>query len=155
VLVVVGLIGVLGNIWLVFLIKYNKDLQVHPMKLIMAISFVDAYMNLNMVANSDICSYGQQKLFARTVLFDSGPVAEYTSLYLLYNISNASDVFLLFVTILLNTFLALDLILMIRLPFKSKESLYTIYLTSSVLISATLSVSYMLIGRIEWSQEYQ
>ena len=121
----------------------------------MTIALIDAFLNLNTVANADICNWGLPELFAKTVVFDTSPQAEYSSLFFLYKIAGEVNFFLIYASILLNTCLAADLIFLIRHPFENKNSWVLTYVVLSLTIAAVLVICYFASMSPKWDPLYQ
>ena len=84
-----------------------------------------------------------------TVLFSSNIEEQYRALWLLEASKNFFAMFLMFTTVMLNTCLAIDLILMIKHPFKAKEKRVTNYVVASITLSFVLVLAWT------WTLEYQ
>ena len=116
------LISVLLGLTFFSFVYYNKELQVHPMKLIMFMTLAESAVQFALLAQFYICTTGANKLFNYTVFFNSDDftlarstiILSYSSMFVAFLCVNLS--------IVLNTMLCLDLILMVRYPFAMKEN---------------------------------
>lgn len=106
---------------MLFVTWYNKELQVHPMKLLFYITLMDAMIGYNILAAYRICDWDLGKVYAETIMRDTSLKAKYEALQILYLSANIFGLFLLAATLMYNTFLGVDLILMIKYPFKVKD----------------------------------
>jgi hypothetical protein len=91
----------------------------------------------------DICKYQLNEIFAASVFFNTSIEAQYRALWLLTASKNFLAIYLLFLSNLLNTCLAWDLILMIKYPFKVKEKRLTRYLCFSIGMSALICFAWI------------
>ena len=126
-------------------VMYTKELQVHPMKIIMFLAFAESIFQYLLLEVNYICKFKQNQLLSWTVYFG---VSDYDLARATTMLATSSDFFALScvsIAISLNTFLCLDLILMVRFPFTKKEGRTAYYLAYSVLVSVaitTLTVFY-------------
>ena len=113
------------------------------MKLLFYISLVDAMIGFNLLASHKVCSWGLYKFFAKTVLkVDSTDTLGYwEALWTLIISMNIYSVWLLFATVMLNSCLACDLILMIKYPFKIKDKRMPWYIASSFSVATFLALA--------------
>lgn len=119
------------------------------MRLFFIISLVDAALcNIVFVA-SNVCSWHLYEIFAATVMFSSSSEAQLKALWIIQASKNAFVISLMFLTILLNTCLAVDLVLMIKHPFQVKEKRVSIYLAVS------MAVTFFLIQAWYFTLEYE
>jgi hypothetical protein len=88
-----------------------------------------------------VCEWELYQLFAKTVLRSDAIEVQYRALWILKVSLNFSAYFLVFLTILLNTCLAIDLVLMIRNPFKAKEVRVPFYLWGCIIVTFCLLAS--------------
>ena len=110
----------------------------------MWIALTDATLCNIVIMAYNVCDYRLYELFARTVLFSSTIESQYRALWILQASKNFIAIFLSLLTFLLNTCLAVDLILMLRYPFASKQKNIPIYLAFSLGIAILLSVIWVL-----------
>ena len=100
----------------------------------MYISFAEAYILFSLVQQFWACELGFNKLFAYTVYYDGSVNAQMNALVKIITVSLLIGVCCTIFTILMQTFLCLDLILMIRYPFEKKEPRVKKYLLFSLVI---------------------
>jgi hypothetical protein len=124
-----------------FFIKFNPSLQVHPMKLIMWISFADSALANVVLISYSVCELHLYELFASTVMFSSTIEDQYRALWILQASKNILAVFLTLLIFLMNTCLAIDMIMMIRYPFSNKAKSIPVYLIYSFSIALGLTIS--------------
>lgn len=120
-----------------FLLLYHtKELQVHPMKLIMYIAFMETLVQFALIMQLQACKWNMNELFAWTVYFQDDIYYKARALAIQIIATIWLAVFATFCTVLLNIMLSIDLILTVRYPFKKKEGRNKIYLAVSVIVSA-------------------
>lgn len=119
-----------------FMLLYNtKELQVHPMKLIMYIAFMETIVQFALILQLKSCEWNLNVLFAYTVYFDSDIYYQARALCIQIISTIWLAVFATFMTVMLNMMLSIDLILTVRYPFKKKDDRNKIYVAISVLFS--------------------
>ena len=119
-----------------FLLLYQtKELQVHPMRLIMYIAFMETVVQFALIMQLQACKWNLNTLFAYTVYFDGDIYYQARGLFIQLIATIWLAVFATFSTVMLNMMLSIDLILTVRYPFKKKEGRNPIYLTISVVFS--------------------
>jgi hypothetical protein len=133
-----------GYILLALAIYSNTELQIHPMKMFMIMALVDTATLFLMFFAGDICKYRLNEIFAATVFFSTSLEAQYRAAWLLIASKNFFAIYLMFLSNLLNTCLATDLIIMIKHPFKVKEKRLTMYLWFSFGLSALICIAWVL-----------
>jgi hypothetical protein len=136
--------SVCGYSLLALVIYCNKELQIHPMKMFMVMALVDAATCLVIMEANDICKLSLYKVFAATVYFSTDPYAQYRATWILIAAKNFAIVFLMLLSNMLNTCLAVDLILMIKHPFKVKEKRFSLYIWFSVCASVLICAAWVL-----------
>lgn len=114
------------------------------MKLILYIGMTDTALSLISYTTYHVCPWGLYQLFAQTVYFRSDPFAYQRALWVLAVSANYFSITLIFLTFALNAFLAVDLILMLKYPFKSKESRVPLYVVFSILVTLVLTTSWVM-----------
>jgi hypothetical protein len=120
-------------------IKFNPSLQVHPMKLVMWISFADSALCNIVLMSYKVCSFHLNEFFAASVMFSSTIEDQYRALWILQASKNIIAVFLSLLLFLLNMCLAIDLIWMIRYPFVSKAKNIPLFLLFSFSVAIVLT----------------
>ena len=126
--------GVLGFIF--FLLVYNtKELHVHPMKLIMYMVLFESMIQLCLISQLYACKLDLYVLFAWTIYFDNliYQQARALMLQIIFTVTLAS--FSVYMVLMLQMMLCVDLILMVRYPFDKKEGRVPIYMAVSVIVS--------------------
>jgi hypothetical protein len=139
---VVSLISVVGYILLALAIYCNKELQIHPMRLFFVMSLVDAAVCLLVYEAGNVCTWNLYEFFAATVFFSEQPQAQYRALWILQATKNYFAILCMFTTIMLNTCLAVDLILMIKHPFKIKEKRTQVYIALSFAVAFLMTTAW-------------
>ena len=133
-----GYASALVNVLFFAAIWRIKELQVHPMRLLMYITVCDASLLVVQQGNLAICDHKQYKLFAWTVFWSNDDDYQILSLAILV-ISNAVQFFLSFcMSFFLNSSLCLDLILVLHNPFKSAEKRLPLYVWASFVGALTM-----------------
>ena len=100
----------------------TKELQVHPLKLVMYITFCDCIVQMSYINFARICEFKLYKLFSWTFFFSQSPQAQYASIAILLQSGYALWFISLNMTFMFNSALCLDLILVLHSPFKSAEA---------------------------------
>ena len=100
----------------------TKELQVHPLKLVMYITFCDCLVQMSYINFARLCEFEAYKLLSATLFFSQTPQAQFTSLALLLESGYAIWWLSLNMTFFFNSALCLDLILVLNSPFKSAEA---------------------------------
>lgn len=116
------LISVLLGLTFFSFVYYNKELQVHPMKLIMFMALAESTVQFSLFSQFFICTTGANQLFNYTVFFSSDDITLARSTIILQYSSMLVAFICVNLSIVLNTMLCLDLILMVRYPFAEKEN---------------------------------
>jgi hypothetical protein len=137
------------NIWFASVIFRNKNLQAHPMKLFAYISLAEALYYGNQFAVYNTCFFKLPQLFSYTVYWsDASYSNQYRALYLFFISQTFIEILGLWISLLLNFCLVMDLVIMITNPFDQKEKYMTMYVWSSgllaVIFSATMDRSVMI-----------
>jgi len=140
IIVSLAFISILGQLVLVLLIHFNEELQVHPLQLIKYITCVDAFIAVCFINSYFVCEVGLPWLYAWTVYGTTTPEALYASILTLELSINVLCLYAIFLMFLLNTFLAVDLILMLKHPFAIKEKRMQIYLIVSFVVAAVPTI---------------
>jgi len=135
-----GLASTIGYSLIAMFIYLNKNLQAHPMRLIMYISMVDSALCWNYYAGYNICKWNLPTLYMRTFLLEDSYQAEWRALQTLTATINFSNLTFFFATVLLNLMLSIDLILMIKYPFASKSKRVPLYLLISFTFALMLAI---------------
>lgn len=138
------ILSIIGYSLLALVIHRNKSLQVHPMNLIYYITIVDSLLLFDVYASFQVCRWHIFEVFASTVLFDSSPARQLDAIWITGASKNFIATGLSYLSILLNTCLAFDLILMIKFPFVVKEKRVPIYLASSIIVAVFVTVNWFL-----------
>jgi len=136
----ISILSILGFLGLGLAIKFNPSLQVHPMKLVMWISFADSALCNIVLMSYNVCSDHLYEFFASTVMFSSDIEDQYRALWILQASKNIIAVFLTLLIFLMNMCLAIDLIWMIRYPFASKSKNIPLFLLFSFSVALVLTV---------------
>lgn len=118
-----------------FFVYSTKELQVHPMRLIMYLAFVESIFQITLLLSERICQFRVNELLSWTIYFSNDPYDVAKATMLLANCCNFFSLGFMSLSISLNTCLCLDLILMVRYPFGKKESRVPWYLTISCIIA--------------------
>ena len=108
--------GVLGFIF--FLLVYNtKELHVHPMKLIMYMVLFESMIQFCLISQLYACKLDLHVLLAWTIYFDNFIYQQARALMIqiIFTVTLAS--FSVYMVIMLQIMLSVDLILMVRYPF--------------------------------------
>lgn len=117
-------------------IYWTKELQAHPMKLIMTIALSESAFQYLLIAQFYICETRANELFSYTVLWSWEEEDLIKSTLILVASSLYCAFFFLLFSLTLNTMLCLDLILMVRYPFERKEARLNKYRFCSVLLAS-------------------
>jgi hypothetical protein len=125
-------------------IWYNKELQAHPMKLIFVIAFVETSLAMITYTSYNVCTYHLYEFFAETVYFRSDLYAQQRALWVLAVSANFFSIFFIFMNIVLNAALAIDLILMLKYPFKAKEPRIPMYVITAFITSCLLCITWVM-----------
>jgi hypothetical protein len=122
-------------------IYYNPQLNVHPMNIVMAISFLGAAIFFAYFFGNGVCYFELYKLMAGTLFFRWGdPYYDYMGALVLWASCVFLSVFLLNAMLMLNIFLAVDLVYMIKYPFRPKSSKGYLAISSVIsVIAASLN----------------
>ena len=105
------------------------------MNLIYYITIVDSILLFDVFASFEACSWHVYQVFAQTVFFSTTLERQLDAIWITGASKNLIATSLSYLSILLNTCLAIDLILMIKYPFIVKEKRVPIYLVSSIIIA--------------------
>jgi hypothetical protein len=142
--VIIGLISALFNGIIALFILFNKRLHVHPMKIIMVIQLAESFSCYYYFTSVIICPYNLYVSFARFILPHCWETAECQLKAL--NIIKTFQTFMIrssFVVMYdLTLFLAIDLILMIRYPFRKRETRWKIFIFAVVAEEIILTICY-------------
>jgi hypothetical protein len=136
-------LSILGYSFIVLVTWFNIELQVHPLKLLFYISLADLFMIMVVFSGYKICDFNLHEFFAKTVLFSDTELSVYTALWLLNVYMNIFILFFVYVSVILNTCLAVDLVLMIKYPFKVKEKRLPRYFAVTLIISVVMTAAGM------------
>ena len=120
-------------------VLYTKELQVHPMRLIMYLAFVESIYQYLLIQSTYICRLRLNELLAWTLYYSNDAESLNKATVLLVVASDMFAVTSFNVSVGLNTSLCVDLILMVHYPFTKKEGRISIYLAVSVLVGATIA----------------
>ena len=120
-------------------ILYTKELQVHPMKLIMYLAFVESVFQILIVQNDYICAQKYNYVFSWTIFFGASDYDVARATVILTQSSAFIATMCIGMSICLNTCICIDLILMVRYPFTKKEPRVRLYLLGSLLVSIPTS----------------
>jgi hypothetical protein len=137
-------LSIIGYSIMALVIWWNKELQVHPMKLILYIAMVDTALSLISFTSYNICAWKIYEFFSHYVYFRTDWFAYQRSLWVINVSANYFSVFLIFMSIMLNACLAVDLILMLKHPFKSKEARIPLYLVSSIAVTVFITTAWLM-----------
>ena len=140
-------ISAFGYMLLFLLIYFNKSLQVHPMPIVMMISLVGGTIFFTYIFASRMCPLGLLRLLAGTLTFTWGSsYYEYIAGVVLWEMLVFYSIFYLNAMIWLNQAMAIDLIFMIKYPFRSPNRrlmiCYAVTFFSSFIIGVLNSVAY-------------
>ena len=113
------------------------------MHLLAGIWLSSGFFQLNLMASFHICDYGLNKIFAYTVFFNDDVMHIFTSTKILA-ISNIVLAFVsMYVSLLLNLSLCLDLILVYRYPFSPRGGRQGIMLIVSSLLGIVMALNWL------------
>ena len=104
------------------LMLWIDELRVHPMKLFMYLMACDSTVLFAYVFSLSSCSWNLPRLFAETVFFSSDCAEKLRALKVLTRTGVFSTLFASSTGVGLQICVCVDLILMIKSPFKTKES---------------------------------
>jgi hypothetical protein len=113
----------------------HKALQVHPMRLFMYISIFDAALFSNYWFSSVICPWKLYYIPAATIRFDNDENTRVTALYYMVVLKKAIDNALWVASAVLNTFVCLDLVLVVWYPLNPKEKRINWYMLVTSIMS--------------------
>ena len=130
-----GFLSGLINVAFYLIIRQIKELQVHPMKLFMYIAAAEGAHQLNFSFTALMCPLYQPELLAYTVFFTNDPATVYSCAVFLLSMANFVSIFCLNMALYLSLCLCIDLILMIRMPFKQKDARISLYLSLAFVLS--------------------
>ena len=126
--------AMMGLLFFAF-VYYTKELQVHPMKLIMVQAIVESAFQFFLIEQFYVCQFDLHYLFSWTVFFtDEAYYLGRSVGILMYSCIYGSCLCVTFSS-LINTMLCIDLILMVRYPFDKKESRFPMYIIISVILT--------------------
>ena len=111
------------------------------MKLIMYLALAEFGFQMLLILQFYICDFGFHFLFAATVYFNVDVYYLARSAYILVAAADFASTFCVNLALSLNVCLCMDLILMIRDPFKSKEARVPMYLFVSFTFSLGCAVT--------------
>ena len=145
----ISLLAAAFNIWFMFLVYYNKELQAHPMRLFMWIAFADALYFSNTFFPLYTCQLGIPNMVCWLVYWEKPTYVSLSKVMVtLYNSIQWIEFFGLYLSLCLNICLMIDLVLMIKFPFNSKDKRMTRYIVVSM-ISAVLVSSFLVHSIVE------
>ena len=130
-----AIISALCNAFFFFLMLWIKELQAHPMKLFMVITACDSTLLFLYFIELNMCSFGLHKLFAWTVYFNTDCATYLKSVNTLLNTGQLAMNFSATLSGCLQVCICLDLILIIKSPFKPKEARVPVYYIYSLIIA--------------------
>lgn len=113
--------------FMALLIWRIKDLQVHPMRLVMYIMICDSLVLWAEAAHNQICKWQSYKLFSLSVFFSNSYEAQARSINLLAKSKFCIDSGFYNAAVMLDICLCFDLVLMINRPLQSKEKRMRVY----------------------------
>ena len=121
-------------------ILFTKELQVHPMKIIMYLAFAESVFQIMLVQSPHICQTRQNELLALTLFGSTSNYNVARATFILASSNNFFALGSLSLSISLNTCLCIDLILMVRYPFTKKENRVPWYLVCSLAFSFIIGI---------------
>ena len=127
--------SVLFGLTFFLFVYFTKELQAHPMKLIMLMALSESAFEFMIIAQLYICKTGANHLFSYSVYFETDEYHLARSTRILIFSGLYSMFFFMLFSLALNTMLCLDLILMVRYPFYNKESRLKMYLLAALCLA--------------------
>lgn len=136
-----ALITAIGYSMLALAIYFNPKLQVHPLPLVMIISFVGASIFFSYFFGNEFCHFQLYKLTAATFYFRwNDPYYDFWGAVILWGSAVFLSIFLLNAMLWLNIAMAVDLICMIKYPFRPKSvKFYVLFSFASSFVVAVLN----------------
>lgn len=113
------------------------------MQLIKWITMVDTFFDLLLLSSFFVCDLRIPELFAASVLFDSSVAAQFQAFEILESAANVGTFSACLLSILLNTCLGIDLILMLKYPFAVKQKRTKIYLLASFAVATGIVLCWL------------
>ena len=117
------------------IVYFNKQLQVHPMRLIMYIALAESGYQYFLIQQFQICDFHLNWLFAWTFFYSNDAYYLFKSNDILTRSCIFGASFCIEFGILLNICLCIDLILMVRYPFESTSGRVNKYLIISFILA--------------------
>ena len=108
------------------------------MRIFMAITFFESLVLFNQFYAMNICAFRFHEIFAMTIFYSHEYKKLYWSLWILQKCAYAILYFGFDMTVILNTFLCLDLILTIKRPFVRKDSRVNMYFIVAFVVTMSL-----------------
>lgn len=136
-----SLVTAVGYSMLALAIYFNPKLQVHPLPLVMMISFVGASIFFSYFFGNEVCQFKLYELAAASIFFRwKDPYYDFWAAIMLWSSAVFLAIFLLNAMLWLNICMAVDLIVMIKYPFRPKSvRSYVIFSFVSSFIVAVLN----------------
>jgi hypothetical protein len=117
------------------------EVQVHPFKFYMVLAAVE-YWSMQVYSMAfNLCAWSLDKLFAASVFFATGCDARFSATVILMKAVNMQFEALLALKVLLNTFISLELIFVIRYPFTPPKSREPYYFIIGICVTGYVAVS--------------
>jgi hypothetical protein len=117
-----SLVTAIGYSMLALAIYFNPQLQVHPLPLVMMISFVGASIFFSYFFGNEICGLRLYEVTAATIFWRwNDPYYNFWAAIYLWSSAVFLAIFLLNAMLWLNIAMAVDLIVMIKYPFRPKS----------------------------------
>lgn len=130
-----------GSCWLAYVIYTYREFACHPMKLFMIIAIADASTCFNQFFAPYACILGIPKLMCWTLLGrNATPANQILALNVIQNILTFNESLFLYLSLTATMMLCVDLILMIKHPFRQKEPRMKFYVWFSVLTSLGVAI---------------
>jgi hypothetical protein len=144
-MIFVGLISMLGSLFVATTIMFSKKLQAHPQTLIAYTCICEAISSFNGViytigTTRTICYLDMHQLFSWSVLFSRDKANYNRMLHMLEASNNFSFQYFSLLTLFLNMCLCIDLILTLKNPFEPAKRRTKIYLALSGVICLPLAI---------------
>ena len=141
--------------FLFFVYVWNTPkLQVHPITLISYLAFVESIYLFGIAVHYHACGLRLPELFSYTAFFSS---SEYNKIYAL-NVILVTDMFFTSiaenVSVIMNTALCIDLVLIVRYPFEKKEKRIPYYVVITLVVSIAMAAGQWLMSYVRVGPYY-
>lgn len=134
-------ISALLNVTFVLFVWSIKEIQVHPMKILINIAFWEAIFLLNIIVSYQYCDLNMPRLLSYSLYFNDDQASLNKALVLQSYGSLILSQISLTISVFLNVALALDLICLISSPFSSNEARVNKFLFVSYTVAIFLSLA--------------